>query len=97
MTVLDNPKLTESEIEAVARSRTISDEALRKITKKREWMKTYSVILALVMNPKTPPGIVLPLLSEVKTRDLGIIEKNKNVAEGIRSAAKRLYRARKGH
>ncbi|MEW6586754.1 MAG: hypothetical protein AB1442_14250 [Nitrospirota bacterium] len=97
ITVLENPKLTEPEIESVARSRTISDEALRRITKKREWMKTYSVILALATNPKTPPGIALPLLTELKTRDLALLEKNKNVAEGIRNTAKKLYRARKGH
>ena len=39
MTVLDNPKITETEIEILAKSRSVSDDVLRKITKKREWMK----------------------------------------------------------
>lgn len=96
MTVMENPKITETEIEVIAKSRSVSDEALRKIAKKREWMKNYNIIYGLVTNPKTPPGIALPLVSELKTRDLSILEKNKNVTEGIRATAKKLVRARKG-
>jgi len=95
LTVLQNPKITDTEVELIAKSRSISDEALRKITKKKEWMKNYNVLLALVTNPKTPPGVALPLVSELKTRDLGLLEKNRNVAEGIRATAKKLLRARK--
>lgn len=97
LTVLENPKITENEIELAAKSRSISDEVLRKITKKREWMKNYGIIFALVTNPKTPPGIAVPLVSELKTRDLALLEKNKNVIEGVRVTAKKLLRARKGH
>jgi nucleotide-binding universal stress UspA family protein len=97
LTVLENPKITENEIELAARSRSISEEVLRKITKKREWMKSYGIIFALVTNPKTPPGIALPLVSELKIKDLTILEKNKNVTEGVRATAKKLLRARKAH
>ena len=97
LTVLDNPKITDTEVELIAKSRSISDEVLRKITKKKEWMKNYNVLLALVTNPKTPPGVALPLVAEMKTRDLGILEKNRNVPEGIRATAKKLVRARKAH
>lgn len=97
LTVLQNPKITENEIELAARSRSISEEVLRKITKKREWMKNYGIIFALVTNPKTPPGIAVTLVSELKTKDLTILEKNRNVIEGVRATAKKLLRARKGH
>jgi hypothetical protein len=97
LAVLDNPKITETEIEILAKSHTVSDEVLRKITKKREWMKNYAVILSLVTNPKTPPGIAIPFISELKTRDLSAIEKNRNISEGVRANAKKLVRARKGH
>jgi len=97
LNVLENPKLTETEIELVAKSRSMPDEALRKISKKKEWMKNYNVVLALVTNPKTPAGISLPLVSELKTKDLALLGKNKNVSEGIRSTAKKIYRARQAH
>jgi len=95
LTVLENPKLTETEIELISKSRSIPDEVLRKITKKREWMRNYNVIMGLVTNPKTPPGISVVLVNELKTRDLAILEKNKNVVEGVRATAKKILRARK--
>lgn len=97
LTVLENPKLTETEIELISKSRSIPDEVLRKITKKREWMRNYNVVLGLVTNPKTPPGISVVLVNELKTRDLAILEKNKNVVEGVRATAKKILRARKSH
>jgi hypothetical protein len=95
MTVLDNPKITETEIELLARSRSIPEEVLRVVTKKKEWMKSYNVILAMVNNPKAPLGAALRLVSELKTRDLQMLEKNKNVTEGVRSTAKKLLKIRK--
>ncbi len=96
LTVLENPKITETEVELIAKSRTSSDEAIRKIIKKREWMKSYPIILAIVSNPKTPAGVGISLLSGLKTKDLSSLEKNKNIPEAIRSASKTLLRGRKG-
>ena len=96
LTVLENPKITETEVELIAKSRSSSDEAIRKIIKKREWMKSYPIILAIVSNPKTPAGIGISLLSGLKTKDLSSLEKNKNIPEAIRSSAKTLLRGRKG-
>jgi len=93
--VLDNQKITDTEIEMVARSRSISDEALRRIAKNREWLKNYAIVFALVTNPKTPPGISVGLVGNLKTKDLIILEKNKNVPEVVRSAGKRLLAVRK--
>lgn len=95
LSVLENPKLTETEIEMIARSRNVPDEALRTIARNREWMKSYAVLFALVTNPKTPPGIAMGFISSLKPKDLGLLEKNKNVAEAIRSAAKRLTSSKK--
>jgi hypothetical protein len=96
LTVLENPKITETEVELIAKSRASSDEAIRKIIKKREWMKSYPIVLAIVSNPKTPAGIGISLLSGLKTKDLSSLEKNKNIPEAIRSSAKTLLRGRKG-
>ncbi len=95
LSVLDNQKITESEVEMVARSRSVPEEALRRISKNREWLKNYSIVLGLATNPKTPPGISVTLISDLKTKDLSILEKNKNVAEVVRSAAKKLLQWRR--
>jgi hypothetical protein len=95
LSVLENGKVTESEIEMIARNRQVIEEALRRISRNREWMKTYAIVHALVTNPKTPPGIAVTHVSDLKTKDLVILEKNKNVAEAVRSATKRLLSVRK--
>jgi len=95
LSVLDNQKITDTEIEMIARSRSVPDEALRRIAKNREWLKKYAIVHALVTNPKTPPGISVSMVSDLRLKDLVILEKNKNVPDVIRSAAKRLLSARK--
>ena len=96
MAVLDNPKIKEAEMEMFARSRSIPDEALRAITRTKEWMKNYGVLLAVVSNPKTPAGVAVPLLYGLKIKDLASLEKNRNIAEVIRTTAKKLFRQEKG-
>lgn len=95
LTVLDNQQITESEIELIARSRSVPEEAFRKISKNREWLKNYAIVFALVTNPKTPPGIAVTLISSLKFKDLVKLEKNKNVPELVRSASKRLVIAKR--
>lgn len=90
LAVLDNPKLTEPELELIAHSRSVPDEALRVISRNREWMKNYTILLTIVTNPRTPAGISLGFISSLKQKDLKLLEKNKNVAEAVRTAAKRL-------
>jgi hypothetical protein len=97
LTVLKNPKITETEVELIAHSRNIAEEALRSIHKNREWMKNYSISLALVNNPKTPPGIGITLVTGLKTKDIVLLEKNKNISEGIRAVAKKVLQVRKTH
>jgi hypothetical protein len=95
LSVLENGKITTSEIELIAKSRQALEEALRRISKNREWMKNYAVVLALVSNPKTPAGIAVTRVSDLRTRDLIILERNRNVAEAVRIAAKKLLHARR--
>lgn len=97
LTVLKNPKITETEVELIAHSRNVPEDALRAIHKNREWMKNYSINLALVNNPKTPPGIGITLVSTLRIKDLAVLEKNKNVPDAIRAIAKKLLQAKKPH
>ena len=95
LSVLQNQKITETEVELIAKSRSVHEEALRIISKNREWLKNYAIMFALATNPKTPPGIAVTLISGLKFKDLLLLDKNKNVPELIRSAAKRLVSVRK--
>ncbi len=92
---MDNPKISETEIELIARQKATSVDVLRAIAKKREWLKTYSIVHALVTNPKTPPGIGLKHLYDLRLKDLSLLTKNRNVSPVVRVTAKKLVKARK--
>ncbi len=94
LAVLNSPKITEQEIEAVAKSRNVSDDILRAVARKKEWMGNYAIKLGMAGNPKTPIAIAMSQLPLLKTRDLGFLGKDRGVAEAIRNAAQRLVRQR---
>lgn len=95
LAVLENPRITHSEILAVARNRSALDESLRTIAANKEWMKVYSVTLALVTNPKTPPGIAVKFVTGVSPKDLKLLSKNRGVSEAVRTTAKRVLQTMK--
>ena len=90
LAVLENPKITKIEIEKLAKLHTIPEEAIKKIIKKRAWMKHDGIVSALVNNPKTPPYIAVTLVKKLKKKDLKILKRNIEVADAVRSAAKKL-------
>jgi hypothetical protein len=87
--VLSSPKLSDSEVEAFARMGNVSDEVLRIIGNNRSWTKNYGVVVALVRNPKTPPGISLNLMARLNDRDMKMLSMDRNVPEGLRVAARK--------
>lgn len=92
--VMRNPRMTNQEAEAIAALRNVEDEVLRLITMKREWMAKYSIVSALVKNPKTPIGVVLPLINRLTLKDLKGLKDDKGIPETVRSIIKKLYAQR---
>jgi hypothetical protein len=93
--VLENPRMTESEVELISKSRSVTEDALRIIAKKKEWMKNYTIMTGIVTNPKTPGGIAMQFVKNLTVKDLALIEKSKNVSEAVRSTAKKILRIKK--
>ncbi len=94
--VLQNPRISDSEIIALARNKGTDDELLRLVTEKREWMRNYQVRLALATNPKTPLPVALRQVASLEQRDLRQIAKSKNVPQAIAAHARRLLMAQHG-
>jgi hypothetical protein len=86
--VLSSPKMSETEIESVAKMASLSEEILRIIANNRAWTKRYGVIVALARNPKTPVAISMNLLARLTERDLRAISQDKNVPEVLRITAR---------
>ena len=60
ISVLSSPRLTETEVEAIARMANVSDDVLRTIANTRAWMKNYSICSALTRNPRHRGGVDEP-------------------------------------
>ena len=87
--VLDSPRITEPEIVAIANSRNVGEDILRKIASNRDWMKNYQIRVGLVNNPKTPLTIGLRIISTLMLSDLKRLGKSKGVSSVLTAAANR--------
>lgn len=92
--VLKNPKIAEREVEIIAQSKNVSEEVLRLISRNKNWIRNYNIVLSLVNNPRTPIGVTLGFVKILKTKDLGFLEKNRNVPEGLRTTAAKMLHHR---
>ena len=94
--VINNPRITDQEVEAAAAMRTISDEVLRLIALNRAWARSYPIIHNLARNPRTPIVTSMSILPRIQTRDLKALSQNRNVSDSVRRQANRLMAARTG-
>lgn len=92
LSVVTNAAMSDEEIAMVASSRSVIDEVLTLICRRREWVAKYKICLALTKNPRIPVGVAVKLLPKLGVRDLRMLSKDRNVSDGVRSAAGRLYR-----
>jgi hypothetical protein len=94
--VIKNPKITDQEIEKIVKMRTVPQDVLRQIAMNRQWARNYSIIHNLALNPRTPVGEAMSIITRLQPRDLISMSKNKNVADAVRRHALRIYTARAG-
>lgn len=94
--VIKNPRITDNEVEAISAMRTVSDDVLRLIALNKVWARQYPIIHNLARNPRTPLPTAIGILPRLYSKDLKAMIQNRNVAEGIRRQAQRLFSARSG-
>jgi hypothetical protein len=95
--VINNPRITDKEVEGISAMRTVSDEVLRLIAQNRAWARNYLIIHNLARNPRTPVGTAINVLLRLHTKDLQHISQNRNVSDAVRRQAQRLVQTRSGH
>lgn len=88
--VLDSPKMAVDEVLIHARNLSLPGEIIGKIAANREWTKNYTVIMALVENPKTPVSRALAFVKQLHARDLKLLARDRNVSPVIRALAQNL-------
>jgi hypothetical protein len=90
-----SPKVKESEVISMARSRNICEEVMRIIAANRDWTKSYAIQLALATNPKSPIRAAMKFINYLSDRDLKLIMRSREVSGAISAQARRIL-AKKG-
>ncbi len=96
MAVLTCESVTQSELEAFCAMRHLGTEIFHEIASTREWIKKPRIQLALVTNPAVPLGITLPLVKFLGMRDLRVISRDRNLPEGVRQMARKIWTEKRG-
>jgi hypothetical protein len=94
--VINNPRITDHEVENISAMRTVADEVLRLIALNRTWARSYPIIHNLARNPRTPIPTAMNILPRIRTKDLHNLIQNRNVSEAVRRQAQRLTSTRSG-
>lgn len=92
--VMRNPRMSETEVEQIAGMRNVEDEVLRLVSMRRDWMSKYNILLSLCRNPKTPIGVVLPLINRLTLRDLKNLKDDRGVQNVVREMSRKAYLTR---
>ena len=96
LAVIQSPRITDGEIAKVALSRTAPNDVLSYIYNNRPLMKNYQIKINIISNPKVPVGVSMRFLSSLRMAEVKAIAKNKNVPQGLATAAKKLVEKKGG-
>jgi len=87
--VMNNPRITDGEVLMVAKSKTSSDDLIRIILLKKEWLKNYEIKKALLAHPKTPPPKALRFVSFMTMKDIKELAKSKQLTNIVANAIRK--------
>ncbi len=86
---LKSPKTREADAEAIANMKSVSEDVLRAIAFRRDWMRHYGILRALVRNPRSPIDVTLGLVMKLNAKDMKQLSGDRNVPEAVRASARR--------
>ena len=94
LAVIECTKMADDEVLIHTRNLSLSGEIIGKIANNRDWTKNYTIIMALVQNPKTPINRAISFINKLHTRDLKLLIRDRNINPVIRNLAVNLQRAK---
>lgn len=84
---ISSPQMTVQEACEIAKARDVTEETLRYIGNKKEWIKSAEVKHNLVFNPKCPVGLSMKYLGFMRVDELRSLSRSRNVPAQLRSLA----------
>lgn len=96
MAAVQSPQMMVGEAAEIAKSKEVSEEILRYIGNKKDWVKSSEVKHNLCFNPKTPVGVSLRFISHLRMEELKNLSKNRNVSAQLKSMAMQWLQRKEG-
>ncbi len=96
MAAIKSPRLQFADIRKLSSNKSIADGVIRYIANNREWTQHYEIKLNLVNNPKTPLADAMSMVTHLRTNDLRMLMRNRNVPHQLARQAKTLVSKRNG-
>ena len=93
-TVIRSPAVSDSEVISYSKNKALLDEVITYIANNKKWTRHYQVKKNLAMNPKTPMTTAMRFLTHLRTPDLRLIAKSRDIPSSVANAARNLVKAR---
>lgn len=87
MAAVSSPQTTVAEAAEIAKSKQVSEEILRYVGSKKEFVKSAEVKHNLCFNAKCPVGVSLKFMGHLRMDELRRLANNRNVPAQVRSLA----------
>jgi hypothetical protein len=87
--VLKSPKTRDGDAETMANMKSVSEDVLRAITFRRDWMRHYGIMRNIVKNPRSPIDVTLALVVRLSAKDQKTLASDRNVPDAVRAFARR--------
>jgi hypothetical protein len=94
--LVQNPKVTESEIAEIASLPSTRPVTLDQIARRRDWMRVDAIRIALATNPATPPPLALRIVPTLPEPVLRRLAKNRDLKGPVDALARRILQSRAG-
>jgi hypothetical protein len=88
--VIRSAAVTDNEAIGYAKNRGLPEEIVAYIAGNRQWTRHYQMKLSLVKNPKCPLHFAMGFMKMLRTNDLRLLVRDKNVSPTISKMAKNL-------
>lgn len=85
--VIRNPMITEQEVVKFSADKNIHRDVIKYISNNRVWLRKYNIKMNVVLNPKTPTGRAVKLLTTLRYNDIKKIAKMRGITSDLRRAA----------
>jgi hypothetical protein len=94
LTAVNSDNVSEQEAAQYAANRSLPEDVIREIAKRKEFQRNYLVKVNLVNNPKCPLSHSMHFLPHLRPNDLRAVATSKNISSVLAAAAREQLRAR---